>query len=79
MKSPPRLLAAIDLLGTGRFTAASIAKAEGRHPGVPIRAMVGDAKMLASELKETIGEIAKTIDREDPKMKVVKHILTLLE
>ena len=78
MKSSPPLLAAVDLLATRKFTAASIAKAEERHPGVPLRAMVGDAKMYASELKETVSEIAKTIDSQDPQMKVVKQILDLI-
>jgi hypothetical protein len=84
MKAAPRLLpavdlfSAIDLLGTRKFTAASIAKADRRHPGVPIQAMVGDAKMFAIELKETIGEMAKTIDGEDPQMKVIQQILALL-
>ena len=78
MKSCHRLLCAIDLLGTSKFTAASIAKAERRHPGVPLRAMVSDAKMFASELKETVSEIAKAIDGEDPQMEVVQQILAAL-
>ena len=78
MKSSPRLLSAIDILGTRKFTAASIAKAESRHPGVPLRAMVGDARMFASELKETVSEIARTIDSDDPQMKLVQQVLALL-
>lgn len=78
MKASPRLLSAIDMLGTRQFTAASIAKADRRHPGVPLRAMVSDAKMFASELKDTISEIAKTIDGQDPQMEVLKQILAVL-
>lgn len=78
MKSSPRLLSAIDLLAARKFTAASIAKADNRHPGVPLQAMVSDAKMFASELKETVSEIAKTIDSEDPQMKVIQQILAVL-
>jgi len=40
--------------------------------------MVGDARMFASELKDTISEIAKTIDDEDPQMEVLKQILAAL-
>lgn len=78
MKSSPRLLSAIDLLAARKFTAASIAKADNRHPGVLLQAMVSDAKMFASELKETVSEIAKTIDSEDPQMKVIRQILAVL-
>ena len=78
MKSSPRLLSAIDLLATRKFTAASIAKADKRHPGVPLPAMVGDARMFASELRDTVSEIAKTIDREDPQMELIEQILTVL-
>lgn len=77
MKSP-RLLAAIDILSTHKFSAASIAKADRRHPGVPIRAMVDEAKTLALELKETVSEIAKTIDDEDPQINVIQQILRCL-
>jgi len=79
MKSAPRLLSAIDLLSTRKFTAVSIAKARRRHPGVPLLAMVGDARMFAVELKETVSEIANTIDGADPQMEVVQQILAALE
>jgi hypothetical protein len=72
------LLSAIDALVAREFTPASVAKGEMRHPGVPFSAMVGDAKVLASELKETVSEIAKTIDGKDPQMKVIERILGLL-
>jgi hypothetical protein len=78
MKASPRLLSAIDILGTCKFTAESMAKADKRHPGVPLRAMVSDAKMFASELKDTVGEIAKTIDGEDPQLELIKQILAML-
>ena len=78
MQCSPRLLSAIDILCTRKFTAASITKADRRHPGVPIQAMVGDARMFASELKDTISEMAKTIDDEDPQMEVLKQILAAL-
>lgn len=78
MKSSPRLLSAIEILSTRKFAAASIAKAEQRHPGVPIRAMVDEAKTLALELKATVSEIAKTIDDQDPQMNVIQQILQCL-
>jgi hypothetical protein len=40
--------------------------------------MVSDAKMFASELKETVSAIAQTIDGEDPQMEVVQQILAVL-
>ena len=78
MTSSLRLLSAIEMLGTHKFTAASIAKAESRHPGVPLLAMVSEAKMFASELKETMLAIGKTIDRDDPQMKLIDQILAVL-
>jgi len=41
--------------------------------------MVGDARMFAVELKETVSEIANTIDGADPQMEVVQQILAALE
>ena len=78
MKSSPRLLCAIDLLATRKFTAASIAKADKRHPGVPLPAMVDDARMFALELKDTVSAIGKTIDGEDAQMEVIQQILAAL-
>jgi hypothetical protein len=40
--------------------------------------MVSDAKMFASELKETMLAIGKAIDRDDPQMKLIDQILAVL-
>lgn len=74
----PPLLAAIDALAGGKFTPASAARAGKRHPGVPLREMVNDARMFALELKETMGEIQKTMDRDDPQLAVVHRMLAIL-
>lgn len=72
------LLAAIDALGRREFTPASVARADRRHPGVSLEEMLEDARMFASELQETMSEIQKTVDRNDPQLAIVHGILAAL-
>jgi hypothetical protein len=72
------LLAAIDALGSGEFTPVSVARADRRHPGVPLEEMLADARMFARELKETMSEIQKTMDPNDPQLAVVHGVLAIL-